>query len=413
MIKASQYSLTIKKLGRSVLLATSLVMASAGVGAQSADPVKIGMIFPKQGPSAALGEYLSRGAYLAAEQRGNKVMGRDLELIFLDEPNPQIAQQNFQKLVDENRVAGVVGGNSSAAALAIMSVAQRHKVPLVVPGAAAREITGVNCNRYTFRFQATVPVQMKGIMPHVMEHGKNVYFLTPSYAFGQDILKTGRDMLAAAGGKEVGFDEVPLNTADYSSYVLKIRAAKPDVVIGGLVGQDLSSFLKAWNEMGMQGRIPVVEIAVSDTDFWDVGPEASTGTYVKPWYYNDPNNSDAEKEFAAQFIEKYDRPPSDKAYAGWISMRSLLDSIESANSTDNEAIVEALENWQDTLGAFPSYYRKWDHQLIRPSVVLEIKENITDQWDYFDVLGYTSEGEEATLADFGTKEEVACEMNAS
>jgi len=177
-----------------------------------------------------------------------------------------------------------VGGNSSAAALAIMSVAQRHQVPLVVPGAAAREITGTNCNRYTFRFQATVPVQMKGIMPHVMEHGEKVYFLTPSYAFGQDILRTGRELLENAGGKEVGFDEVPLNTADYSSYVLKIRSAKPDAVIGGLVGQDLSSFLKAWNEMGMQGRIPFVEIAVSDTDFWDVGPEASTGTYVKPWY---------------------------------------------------------------------------------------------------------------------------------
>lgn len=398
------------KMRWSAMLGAALVATCFSTGAQAADPVKIGMVFPKQGPSAALGEFLSRGALLALEQRGNKVMGRDIEVIFLDEPNPQIAQQNFQKLVDEHKVAGVVGANSSASALAMMSVADRTKTPLVVAGAAAREITGSNCNPYTFRFQATVPVQMRGIMPYVEKQGKNVYFITPSYAFGQDILRTGRELVKAGGGKEIGFDEVPLNTADYSSYVLKIRSAKPDVVIGGLVGQDLSSFLKTWNNMGMKNRVPVVEIAVSDTDFWDVGPEASTGTYVKPWYYNDPNNSQAEKDFVKAFTAKYGRPPSDKAYAGWISMRSLLDSIEAAKSTDSKAIVTAMRNWKDTMGQFPAYYRDWDNQLIRPSVIVGIKEKITDKWDYFNVLQYTTNTMESTLKDFGTKEEVGCKM---
>lgn len=393
----------------STLLMTMLLGASAGAYAQDTGPIKIGMVFPKQGPSASIGEYLSRGAMLAVEQHG-KVMGRDVEVIFLDEANTQAAQQNFQKLVDEHKVVGVVGANSSASALAMAGVAERTKTPLIAAGAAAREITGANCNRYTFRFQATVPVQMAGLMPVVEKQGKNAYFITAAYAFGQDILRTGQTMLEKTGGASVGVDEVPLNTADYSSYVLKIRAAKPDAVVGGLVGQDLSSFLKQWNAMKMKGKIPFYEIAVSDTDFWDVGPAASTGTYVKPWYYKDPANSQREQDFAKAFTEKFGKPPSDKAYSGWLSMRSLLDAIDAAKSTDSKAVVEALEQWKDTAGTFPAFYRQWDHQLIRPSVVVTIKKDITDKWDFFDVDGHTSQTLEDTLKSFGTKEEVGCNM---
>ena len=142
-----------------------------------------------------------------------------------------------------------------------------------------------------------MPVQTRGLMPYVSSKpGTKVYFLTASYAFGQDILKASRALMKQVGATEIGSDEVPINTADYSSYVLKIREAKPDVVVGGLVGGDFSNFLKQWNEMGMKGRIPFAGVAVTDTDFWAVGPEASTGIYVKPWYYNNPKNSAAEQE---------------------------------------------------------------------------------------------------------------------
>ena len=65
---------------------------------------------------------------------------------------------------------------------------------------------------------------------------------------------------------------MPLNTPDYSSFILKIRQAKPDVVLGGLSAGDLSTFLKQWNELGMRGKIPFAEIAIGDTDIWSVGP---------------------------------------------------------------------------------------------------------------------------------------------
>jgi branched-chain amino acid transport system substrate-binding protein len=402
----------------------SLICALAGVAALSAfgwspaanaqteGPIRIGLIYSKQGPGAAIGQYLQRGSELAVEQAGRKVLGRPIEIVWLDEPNPQVSQQNMQRLVDENKVVAVVGGNYSSSALAMMSVANREKIPLILTGAAASEITGKSCSRYTFRTQATVPVQMEGLMPYVSQVGKKVYFLTASYAFGQDILRASRALLKQVGATEVGVDEVPINTADYSSYILKIRQAKPDVIVGGLVGGDFSNFMKQWNEMGMKEKIPYAAIAVTDTDFWDVGPQASTGIYVKPWYYKNPKNTKVEAKMTEDFIKKYNEPPSDKTWSGWIGMRALLESIEAAKSTDAKAIVTQLEKWKNTEGELPFFFRDWDHQMVRPAVIVGVKKQITDKWDYFDVLRNTSDTEAETAKAFGTKEEIGCPMPA-
>jgi branched-chain amino acid transport system substrate-binding protein len=392
-------------------IATGLAF-SVAASAQGNDPVRIGLIYSKQGPGASIGQFLERGSEVAVQQAGGKVLGRPIELVWLDEANPQVAQQNMQKLIEENKVVAVVGGNYSSSALAMMSVANREKIPLILPGAAASEITGKECSRYTFRTQATVPVQIAGLMPYLSQSGKKVYFVTPSYAFGQDILRAARGELKQVGMKEVGVDEVPINTADYSSYILKIRQAKPDAVLGGLVGGDFSNFLKQWNEMAMTGKIPYVAVAVTDTDFWDVGPQASTGIFVKPWYYNNPKNPEVEKKFTADFEKKYGQPPSDKGFSGWIAMRSLLDSINAAKSTDPKAIVTQLEKWKDTDGSLPVYYRPWDHQLIRPSVVVKVKSKITDKYDYFDVMRDTSTTAADTEKAFGNQQEIGCKMPA-
>ena len=386
------------------------VMAVSAASAQDTGPVRIGMIYSKQGPGASIGEYLQRGSALAVDEAGGKVMGRTIELTWLDEPDPQGSQQNMQRLIDETKVVAVVGGNYSSSALAMMSVAARSKIPLILPGAAASEITGKDCSRYTFRTQATVPVQMRGLMPFVLETGKQVYFLTPSYAFGQDILRSGRALLKAGGGTELGNDEVPVNTADYSSYILKIRQAKPQVVVGGLVGGDFSNYLKQSNEMGMKGKPPYAAVAVTDTDFWTVGAQASAGIYVKPWYYNDPANSAAEKQMTADFMNKYHEPPSDKSFSGWIAMRALLESITATKSTDPKALVTALEHWRNTEEKIPFYFRDWDHQLVRPALIVKVKPAITDKWDFFDVVRQTSDSEASTLTDFGSKEEIGCKM---
>ena len=259
--------------------------------AAAADTIKIGLLLAKTGDIAAQTEYLANGTYLALEERGNKIMGQPAELVWLDEPSPQGSQQNMQRLVQENKVVAILGGSLSSNALAEQATAAQLKIPFVCNNAAATDISGKNCNHYTFRLNTPVAVQAAMFAPYIMGYGKKWYFLTANYAFGQDIAKSFKEILAKAGGTVVGDDVVPLNTPDYSSFILKIRQAKPDMILGGIPAGDLSTFLKQWNEMGMKGSIPVCEIAIGDTDIWAVGTEAATGLYTALWWYEQSEQS--------------------------------------------------------------------------------------------------------------------------
>jgi branched-chain amino acid transport system substrate-binding protein len=349
---------------------------------------------------------------LALEQRNNALLDRPCEIVWLDEPNPQGAQQSAERLIGEYKVAGIVGGALSSNALAISAVAKKSKVPFVAANAAAGALTGSSCNKYTFRLQPPVDVHTRVLAPYCANLGKKWYLLTASYAFGQDIKKSFSDYITSNGGTVVGADEAPLNTADYSSYILKIRAAKPDVVIGGVSASDLTTFLKQWNELGMRGKIPFAEIAVGNTDLWGVGPEAADGLFTLTWYYKNPNNTPEEQAMAAAYEKKYSRPAADKAWMGWMGMKALLDSIEAAKSTEPASIVGALEAWSAKRGDLTVNYRPFDHQMVNRLLVAGIKPTISDKWDYFDIKAELP----ATMADvekaYGTQAESACKMDS-
>src|SRR5690349_2461669 len=378
--------------------------------ARAAEPIRIGLLLAKTGQIAPQTEYLAQGTYLALEERGNKIMGQPAELVWLDEPSPQAATQNMQKLVQENKVCAILGGSLSSNALAEEATAAQLKIPFVCDNAAATEITGKNCNRYTFRLNTPVLVQSRMLAPYALKSGKKWYHITASYAFGQDILRSSRALLKEAGGTEVGFDEVPLNTADFSSFILKIRKAKPDVVIGGLSGGDLTTFLKQWSELGMKGKIPFLEIAIGDTDIWGVGAEAANGTFTKLWDANNPKNTPEEKAFAEAYSKKHGKPPADKAWMGWITARSLFESIDAAKSTDADKIIEALEHWKVPAGDSSYSYRKFDHQMLVRNLAVSVKEKITDKWNFFDVKATLPENPADLDKVFGSQEEIGCKM---
>ena len=397
-------------LGAAALAGSRLATPFIG-NAAAADPIKIGMIWAKTGSIVDQSEYLAQGGYLALEQHNNTILGRPAEIVWLDEPNPQGAQQNAQRLIDEHKVTALIGGALSSFALAISATAKRSRVPFIAANAAAADLTGKSCNRYTFRPQAPVDVQVKVLAPYVAQRGKKWYLLTASYAFGQDIKASFTKYAQENGITIVGADEVPVNTPDYSSFILKIRQARPDAVIGGIAAGDLTTFMKQWNELGMRGRIPFAEIAIGDTDIWGVGPDAATGIFTKTWYYNNPNNTPEDKAFAAAYLAKHKRPAADKAWMGWYGMRSLLESIEAAKSTDSEAIVKALEAWRAQDGDMQVRYRDWDHQMMRRTLVVETKAKITDRWDYFDTKAALPEKAQDIETIFGTPQQIGCVMD--
>ncbi|WP_027532702.1 ABC transporter substrate-binding protein [Bradyrhizobium sp. WSM3983] len=397
-------------LGASSLAASRLGMPYIG-NAAAAESIKIGMIWAKTGNIVDQAEYLAQGGMLALEQRGNMLLGRPAEIVWLDEPNPQGAQQSAERLVGEQKVVGMVGGALSSFALAISSVAKKAKIPYVAANAATGDLTGKSCNKYTFRLQPPVDVHARILAPYCASIGKKWYLLTASYAFGQDIKRAFTDYITSNGGTVVGADEVPVGTPDYSSFILKIRAAKPDVVIGGISASDLTTFLKQWNELGMKGKIPFAEISVGNTDLWGVGPEAADGLYTITWWYKNPNNPPEEQAMAAAYEKKYNRPAADKVWMGWLGMKSLLEAIEMAKSTEPAAIVHALEDWKYRRGDLDVGYRSFDHQMINRVLVAGIHPKITDKWDYFDIKAELPKTADDIAKAFGSQADSACKMD--
>jgi branched-chain amino acid transport system substrate-binding protein len=398
-------------LRKSGAVAAAASLPAFYIGSAAAqETLKIGMVLAKQGPFALQGSDLTAGMQLALNEAAGKVLGRPAELVWADEPNPQGAVQNITKLIEEQKVIAVIGGTSSATSLAMGAVAQRARIPFITPNAAAREITGKDCNPFMFRMPATVPVYAKAMAPYLLALGKKWYFIAGAFAFGEDVISTFSEIVNAAGGTVVGVDRAPVGTTDYSSFVLKARAAKPDVVISGAA--NVEPLLKQFKQLGLTGRIGIAGPAVSDTDLWSASPEALTGVYGKTWYYNDPNNSPQEKAFVRAYTAKEGRPPSDRVFFGWHAMRLLLAAMQNANSAEPLRITKALEGLKLEDGVLPLSFRKWDHQLLRPLVVASARPNPADKWDILDVKAARPANPQALDEMYGSQAEVGCKMAA-
>lgn len=392
-----------------VLSGGALALATPYIGTAAADePLRIGMVLAKQGAFAQQGADLAAGVQIALKDAGNKALGRNIELTWLDESDPQGATQSITKLIQEQKVSVVVGGTSSANSLAMGAVAKRSRVPFISLNAAARELTGKACNRFTFRAPASVPVYARAMAPELLAVGKKWYFLIASFTFGDDVLATYGDIVKAAGGTIVGTDRVPVETTDISSYILKVRQAKPDLLVSGLA--NVGPILKQLKEFGMTGQIGVAGPAVSDTDLWSVPREALTGIYGKTWYFNDPNNSPEDKAFVEAYRKANERPPTDRVWAGWFMTRFLIAAIEQAKSVESNKLVEALESLRFKDGNQDVGFREWDHQLIRRPVVGVAQANATDKWDTLKVKSQAVADAAELGRLFGSKEDVGCTM---
>jgi branched-chain amino acid transport system substrate-binding protein len=402
---------------RTLLAATSFSAAQLAapfvITARAAESVKIGLLLPKSGPYAVQGEIGQHGAQIAIDDFGGKVLDRPVELIWLDESSPQATQQNMRKLLEEEKVVAVQGGVSSGDVLAIMPVAERAKILLMASGPNATEITGRNCSKYTFRVDLPNKVTVNSVYPQLKERGKKWYFVVASYAWGIDAYNQMKDVLVKDGGTVVGYDQAPLGTTDFSSYLLKVRQAKPDVVYVGLGGTDLTNFLKQMKEIGLTNQMGLSAPIVNDTDLWAAGPDAAFGLFPKIWNYTGAHMTKRSADFVEAFKKKYSQPPEAEGWQDWFAMTSILTAIKETNSTDSTKLVGFLEEhkfegYKDT----PIFFRNFDHQLVQPLLVAKVKDKISDKYDYFDITSEYPKDAAALDAAYGSQSEIGCTFKA-
>ena len=226
-------------------IASPFVIAARGETA-----IRIGMVDPLTGAYAAPAGNEVMGARLAVEQINAKggILGRQVELLVEDSANDVgTGVQKARKLIERDQVNFMIGDVNSAVAAAIAQVTAEKKILHIVSGGHTDSITGKDCKWNVFRVCNTTRMEANSVSSVLFsKYGKKWHFITPDYAFGHTLYDACTDNLKKLGGSVTGNELTPLGTTDFSAYLIKARAANPDVMILVVQGSDMINCLKQW-----------------------------------------------------------------------------------------------------------------------------------------------------------------------
>ncbi|MET0203758.1 MAG: ABC transporter substrate-binding protein, partial [Casimicrobiaceae bacterium] len=344
------------------------------------------------------------------------VMGRKIELIAEDSVNPQTASTKAARLIERDKVAAIIGEISSASGLAIATVAQRNKILFFNTGCNSDELRGKACNRYMFHTEAanTMYVYAAGqaLLRDGMVKGKKWYSLTADYAFGHDLLKAAKRFMAANGGEFAADELVPTDAADFSAYLLKIRNAKPDLVVSNLAGAQITNFMKQYMEFGLP--YPVAGFGFDTAVAWGAGKGNVTGIWPLVW--DSQVKSASAQKFTEAFTKKYGKPPENQAWGDYMSTKHVTQAMNELKSTDSTKIAEHLEKGAkfDVMKSREGYYRNWDHQLMQEMYTVQFKpaNEVKDKWELFTLSPPVPAANQSLEVIAPTREDNNCTMPA-
>lgn len=387
-----------------LMMATSTSFAFTQASNQ--EPIRIGAIESLSGAFASIGTLGAKGAQLAADNV--KVLGRPVQIIVEDDQsNPKVGAQKARKLISQDKVVALQGMAASTIGAAVSNVASQEKVPLIIEESSATELTGKGCRRSTFRVRSPALPMLNSIVPYLLKtYGHKWYFVAYDYSWGHEVVSyTNKILKKVPDAKILDTDLVSVGTQDYSSYFLKIRQQKPDVIFTALGGSDMAAFIKQFGEFGLD-KTMILSGAVMDTSVaWQLG-DAMRGVWPNTFIASDPNA----KPFVDLYVKKYGEIPGNEAWAGFIATKSLIGAIEKAQTTEFDGIVKALEGMKiDLYKPGEGYYRAFDHQLMQNIFVLQTKKGVKKgDLDWADVVGIAPSKGKSLESIAGTKDEIGC-----
>ena len=383
------------------------------VQAQS-DKIKIGHLTPRTGFLGALGEYAVMAVTLAVDEvnKAGGVMGRQIELLAEDSVNPSTASSKAQRMFERDNVAALIGEISSASALVMAQVAGRNKRIFVNTGANSDELRGKGCNKYMFHVEVANTTNVKAcgqaLLRDGLIKGKKLYALTADYAFGHDLLRVAKIFLNGNGGNLVGDELVATDVTDFSPYLLKIRQAKPDVVVCNLAGNQTTNFIKQYSEFGLP--YPIAGFNLNSLDAWAAGADNFGGTWPLTWHHD--INTPTSKAFVAAFTKKYGKPPENQAWGDYVGLKAVVQAMNETKSTDSNKLIAYFEKGAefDILKPRKGYFRAWDHQLMQEmyTVTPKPKGKAKDQWDFIALGAVLPAAGQSLELLAPTREENAC-----
>jgi branched-chain amino acid transport system substrate-binding protein len=378
-------------------IALMLVCAAVGSGADRAGAqvsdgiVRIGVLNDQSGLYADLGGPGSViAAKMAVEDVGSSVLGKPVDVIFADHQNKAdigaaIARQWF----DAEKVDLAIGFDNSAVALAVEQLAAEHNRIAIAGAVGSTAFTGKSCTPTEASWIYDSYALTTSLARSVVAEGRDSwFFLTVDYAFGHSLEADATSAVRAAGGKVLGSVRHPLNTSDFSSYLLQAQSSGAKVVALANGGGDMINATKQANEFGLtRGGQSIVSLLVFITDIHSIGLKNAQGLKFVTGFYWD---RDAEtRAWSKRFFSRHGAMPTQAQAAVYSAVRHYLRAVVAAGTDEAKAVMAKMRDMPvDDFFAKSGRLRE-DGRLLHDMYFAQVKtpEESTEPWDYYKILG--------------------------
>ena len=381
-----------RKLLSTLLAAAGLLAASLGHAQVSGNVVKIGVMNDMSGLYSDVGGPGSVVAAKMAVEDYLKASGSKLkvEVVSADHQNkPDVGSSIARKWFDSEGVDVIVDVPTSSVALAINQVTREKGKAFLDTGAATSDLTGKDCSPNTVHWLYDTWMLAHGTGSAVVKQGGDSwFFLTADYAFGHALERDTTEVIKAAGGKVLGSVKVPLNTQDFSSFLLQAQASKAKVIGLANAGGDTINSIKQASEFGIvQGGQKLAGLLVFLSDVHGLGLQKAQGLQVTTAFYWDLNDNTRAwaKRFAAANGGKYPTMDHAGVYAEILHYLKAVDSLKSDDGTKVVAEMKKLPT-DDIL--FGKGMVRADGRKLHPVYLVEAKKPSESKgpYDYYKVL---------------------------
>lgn len=370
----------------SYVIAASLTLGTARAQGDQG-PIKIGVLTDMSSLYADIGgEGSVTAARMAIKDFGGELLGKPIELVYADHLNkPDVGSAIARKWYEEQGVDLITDVPTSSVALAVENVSrQAHKL-VIFTGAGSSDITGPHCSPYAAHWVYDTYALAHGTGSAIVKQGGKLwYFITADYAFGHALERDTAAVVTANGGRVLGQSLVPLNTADFSSYLLKAQDSGSQIIGLANAGHDTTNAIKQASEFGTtQHGQKLAGLLVFITDVNSLGLQAAQGLELTSAFYW--NQNDQTRAWSKRFFSHMHRMPTMSQAGVYSAIHHYLEAVKALGTKDPNKVMAQMR--ATPINDFMTHNGtlRVDGRVLRDLYLFQVKSptESKEPWDYF------------------------------
>ena len=387
-----------RRVAITMFAATLWLLTGAAVEAQTPDTIKIGVLADMSSLYADLGGPGSVvAAQMAVDDFGGTVLGKKIEVVSADHQNkPDIGASIARQWFDTGGVQMITDLTTSSVALAVQEVARDKNKVVMITGAASSDLTGKSCAPTSIHYAYDTTALANGTGAAVVKAGgKTWFFITADYAFGHALQKDTAAVVEANGGQVLGSVNVPLNTADFSSYLLQAQASKAQIIGLANAGGDTINSIKQAAEFDIvKGGQKLAGLLLFVSDVHSLGLQTAQGLEMTESFYWDQD--DQTRAWSKKFFAKTNKEPTMTQAGVYSAVTNYLNAIKATGSIDGPTVVKYLQSKPINDFMIRNGHLQADGSLVHDMYLYQVKTPAESKgpWDLYNLIA-TIPGAEA------------------